>query len=71
MEPDSTGTMRNEIRYLVRCYDADTPEQTFDAPLPRAEVSAELLEAFEKGVLVSRGEHGNTKPKPPGMRSAA
>lgn len=58
------GEGEGGVRFLVRCYDSDAPEKGFDAMLPRAEVRAELLEAFEKGLLVSRGEHGNKKPKP-------
>ena len=52
------------VRYMVRCHDPDDAAATFDAPLPRNEVRADLLESFETGLLPKRDDHGNQKAKP-------
>lgn len=40
------------------------PSEIFEAELPRQEVKAELLHAFETGLLPTGDEHGNKKSKP-------
>ena len=52
------------LKYLVRCSDPDNPSEPFDAFLPRAEVSQELLAAYEKSLLPAVGDHGNKKARP-------
>ena len=52
------------IRYMVRCRDPDDATATFDAPLPRQEVDAGLLDVFERDLLPERSDHGNKQARP-------
>ena len=52
------------VQYCVVCVDPDDPETEFECILPRSEVQADLLEAFEKSSLPEPGDHGNKKVKP-------
>eukprot|EP00971_Amphidinium_carterae_P049043 966390-Amphidinium_carterae.1 len=45
------------------------PADVFEVLLPRSEVQAHLLQAFERSVLPHHGEHGNLK-RPPTVKSA-
>ena len=52
-----------EVLFMVECIDPDTA-QVFQAPILRAEVKAELLAGFEKGLLPNSHQHGNKTGKP-------
>ncbi|CAK0804109.1 unnamed protein product, partial [Prorocentrum cordatum] len=58
------------LKYLARCSDPDNPSETFDAFLPRAEVSQELLATCEKPLLPANGDHGSKKARPAWLKGA-